>query len=180
VSDASIRIPGDELSVRRTTAGDLPHLLALWNDGRVMRWVGFPEGLGYDSAGVARWFERLQADPRRHHFVLLSRALGFCGELYYAVDAEHRRAGLDIKLRPEAQGGGRGTAGLSALIRQVFASEPQVDAVWTEPGDDNEAASALYTRCGLRPAPRPADMEPGQSYWELRRATGARDPAPPR
>jgi RimJ/RimL family protein N-acetyltransferase len=180
MSIANISIQGDDLSIRRTTAGDLPHLLNLWNDGRVMCWVGFPEGLGYDSAGVARWFERLQADPRRHHFVLLSRALGFCGELYYAVDAAHRRAGLDIKLRPEAQGGGRGTAGLTALIRQVFEHEAEVDAVWTEPGEDNLAARALYARCGLQPVPRPADMEPGQSYWELRRATGALGSAPPR
>ena len=155
--------------------------MALWNDGRVMRWVGFPDGLGYDIAAMTAWYERLQSNPLRHHFVVLSDLLGFCGEAYYAVDPQHRRAGLDIKLRVAAQGGGRATAAFRALIDRVFESETIVDLVWTEPAVSNLAARTLYWQCGLRPAQRPADMPPQDprydvSYWELRRGQPVGDP----
>jgi RimJ/RimL family protein N-acetyltransferase len=174
VNKSGAKIRGEEIALRPTSVEDLPQLMALWNDGRVMNWVGFPDGLGYTESSIARWLERLQADPRRHHFVITSSSLGFCGEAYYAVDALRGRAGLDIKLRPEAQGGGRATAALRALVRTVFEAEPAVDAVWTEPAENNLAARTLYWCCGLRPLNRPADMKPGPSYWELARAQWAR------
>ena len=33
----------------------------------------------------------------------------------------------------------------------------------------NAAARRLYARLGFRPKPRPADLPPAESYWELRR-----------
>jgi RimJ/RimL family protein N-acetyltransferase len=161
-------IQGDQVTLRPTSSTDLPDLQRLWNDGRVMRWVGFPDGLGYHTAAMSRWFDRLRADGGRHHFVIDHRALGFCGEVYYAIDS-WRRAGLDIKLRPEAQGRGIAADALRALIAHVFRAAPDVDEVWTEPSAGNEAARRLYARCGLQPRPRPADLPPGESYWALRR-----------
>ncbi len=164
---------GENIILRPTLRNDLADLMALWNDGRVMRWVGFPDGLGYDITAVTAWYERMEANPLRHHFVVFSDRLGFCGEAYYAVDPQHRRAGLDIKLRVAAQGGGRATAAFRILIDRVFMCEPSVDLVWTEPAVSNLAARTLYWQCGLRPAQRPADMpvDPryDTSYWELRR-----------
>jgi hypothetical protein len=71
--------------------------MALWNDGRVMQWVGFPNGLGYDKEKISKWFDKLQSETNRHHFVVCAESVGFCGEVYYEVDKAHRRAGLDIK-----------------------------------------------------------------------------------
>jgi RimJ/RimL family protein N-acetyltransferase len=162
-------IHGERILLRPTTADDLPDLLRLWNDGRLMRWVGFHDGLGYDQTKIESWFERLQADPNRHHFVVHSQEIGFCGEAYYATDTTHPRAGLDIKLLPEAQGKGIAMDALSTLISHIFKTEPDIQAVWTEPSADNMAARRLYTRCGLQPRPRPADLGPYESYWELSR-----------
>jgi putative acetyltransferase len=153
-----------------TRPEDLPALVQLWNDGRVMHWVGFPAGLGYDLEKATRWLERLNANPHRRHFIARTRQAWFCGELYYAVDPEHRRAGLDIKFRPEAQGGRRAFAALGGLIRYVFEHEPEVDAVWTEPSPLNLAARTVYWGCGMHETDRPADMEPDQPYWELTRS----------
>jgi RimJ/RimL family protein N-acetyltransferase len=158
------------LTIRATTERDLPDLERLWNDGRVMRWVGFPDGLGHDDESLRAWYEWLRAGTRRQHFVVHDRDVGFCGELFYAVDASHRRAGLDVKLVPEAQGRGFATAALSWLIDRVFEAEPDVDAVWTEPWPANSASRALYARCGLTETARPSDLPPGPSYWERRRA----------
>ena len=157
------------VEIRPTTADDLPDLGRLWNDGRVMRWVGFPEGLGHDEHSLDTWFALLQASRCARHFVLREDGR-FCGELFYRVDARHRRAELDVKLVPEAQGHGVATESLGWLIDRVFEREPGVDAVWTEPWPENPAARALYVRCGLAETSRPADLGPGPSYWERRRA----------
>ena len=157
------------IRIHRTTEKDLPDLIGLWNDGRVMRWVEFPEGLGYDIEKAAEWFGKLEENSSRHHFVIHEEATGFCGELYYRVEAEHKRAGLDIKLVPEAQGRGIATEALKALIDFVFENEAEVEAVWTQPSEANLAARGLYRRCGLGPAERPTDLEGGESYWQLTR-----------
>lgn len=154
--------------IEPTTAADLPDLLRLWNDGTVMSWVGCPDGLGYDLVDAAAWFDRLEGDRHRHHRVIRADR-AFCGEAFYAVDAEHRRAGLDIKVLPEAQGRGIASQALGLLIDEVFTVESGVDAVWTEPSAENEAARRLYARHGIREEDRPADMVPGRPYWELSR-----------
>jgi len=159
-----------EVSLHPTGEADLPDLIRLWNDGRVMRWVGFPRGLGYDLPKMREWLRRLQADGLRHHFVVRTPQGAFCGEVYYAVDREHRRAGLDIKLLPRVQGRGIASTALQQLIELVFTAEKDIDAVWTEPSGKNQAARNLYGRCGLKPAARPRDMGEGESYWELRRS----------
>jgi RimJ/RimL family protein N-acetyltransferase len=168
------------LTIRATAERDLGDLGRLWNDGRVMRWVGFPDGLGIDDASLRAWYDRVRRDPDRHHFVVRDEELGFCGELFYEVDRARRRAALDIKLIPDAQGRGIATAALSWLIERVFAGEPAVDAVWTEPWPENRASRALYARCDLVETVRPADLPPGPSYWERRRArpAAAHEPGP--
>ncbi len=169
MNKSGVRIRGERIALRPTSVADLPDLLVLWNDGRVMKWVGFPEGLRYDERSITRWFDRISGNPHRHHYVVTSSFLGFCGEAYYAVDPLHHRASLDIKLRPEAHGGRRAAAALLALIHLVFERESDLHSVWTEPVENNLAARTLYWRCGLRPTERPSDMKPGPSYWELRR-----------
>lgn len=157
------------IRVRPTTEADLPELVALWNDGRVMRWVGFPDGLGCDLEQARGWWERTSADPDRHHFVIEAAGIGFAGELFYRVEPEARRAGLDVKLLAAAHGRGIASAALAAFCERVWNEEPVVDAVWVEPSDVNEAARRLYARLGFRPRERPADLPPADSYWELRR-----------
>ena len=158
------------ITLRGTSPDDLAALMSIWNDGRVMGWVGFPDGLGYDADDMAAWWDRLSAYANRHHFVIEADGIGFCGEAFFVVDEARRRAGLDIKLRPEARGRGIATRALGMLIERAFADEPAVDAVWTEPSPENTPARRLYERCGLAPAERPADLPPGASYWELRRS----------
>jgi len=167
VGDVTARPPA--ATFRATTEDDLPELGRLWNDGAVMRWVGFPDGLAYDQEALDAWYERMQGDPHARHFVVRETEIGFCGELFYRIDPAHRRAVLDIKLVPGAQGRGIATHSLSRLIEHVFERHSDVDAVWTEPRADNVAARALYTRCGLVEASRPSDLPAGASYWELRR-----------
>ncbi|MEW6231653.1 MAG: GNAT family protein [Chloroflexota bacterium] len=164
-----MQIRGEKITIRDTTREDLADVMALWNDGRVMQWVGFPNGLGYDKEKIIKWFDKLQSESNRHHFVVYAESIGFCGEVYYAVDKPHGRAKLDIKFVPEAQGQGFATDALKTLIRHVFETEKDVKVVWTEPWEINTTARKLYARCGLKPEPRPPDLEPFESYWALSR-----------
>jgi RimJ/RimL family protein N-acetyltransferase len=143
--------------------------MKMWNDGRVMKWVGFPDGLGYDQGAVETWYAQVEANPDRHHFVVFVQGIGFCGEVYYAVDKTHQLAGLDIKLVTEAQGRGIAADALSTLITHVFDTEDEVESVWTEPSQENHAARRLYARCGLRPKTRPSEMKLRESFWALTR-----------
>lgn len=170
----AVTLPTERLILKSTTRSDLADLMRLWNDGSVMRWVGFPDGLGYDPAKAERWFAGMSAAPDRHHFVVRDRLGGFCGEVYAALDRSSRRASLDIKFVPSAHGGGRSREALGALIEWVFESFPEIDAVWTEPNEGNLAATTLYYSCGMRVRPRPVDLpHPGPSYWERTRALPA-------
>ena len=155
------------MTLRSTSSADLADLMRLWNDGRVMRWVGFPDGLGYDNEAVEDWFAKVEANPDRHHYIVCDPEIGFCGEVYYAVDQNHQRASLDIKFIPQAQGQGLATEALKTLIEHIFKVEGNVNSVWTQPSAVNLAAKQLYARCGLRPEARPADLESGESYWIL-------------
>jgi hypothetical protein len=54
------KILGSRVVIRTTTVADIPELMALWNDGRVMKWVGFPNGLGWDIIKMKDWFKWIQ------------------------------------------------------------------------------------------------------------------------
>ncbi len=141
--------------------------MRLWNDGRVMQWVGFPDGLGYANEAVEDWFAKVEANPDRHHYIVCDPEIGFCGEVYYAIDQNHYRASLDIKFIPQAQGQGLAADALKTLIEHIFEVEENVNFVWTQPSAVNLAAKQLYAGCGLRPEARPADIQSGESYWAL-------------
>jgi RimJ/RimL family protein N-acetyltransferase len=157
------------ITLRETMEDDLSDLVALWNNGSVMCWVGYPDGLGYRLDDALAWWKRLRTEPLRHHFVVSAPGIRFAGEAFYRVEPDQRRAGADIKLLPVAQGRGIATAALLALCERVFSGEPGVDVVWVEPSAENTAARRLYARCGFGSAPRPPDLPPGDSYWERRR-----------
>ena len=166
-----MQIRGEKVTIRTTTHDDLANVMALWNDGRVMQWVGFPNGLNYDKVKISKWFDKLPREPNCQHFVVYVKSVGFCGGVYYAADLAHRRAGLDIKFVPEAQGQGLATDALKTLFRHVFETQKDVEVVWTEPAEVNDSARKLYARCGLRLEPPPSDMAQGQAYWALSRET---------
>jgi predicted acetyltransferase len=159
-------LSGTRCFLKETKEEDLELLRSLWADGRVMRWVGFPRGIPYSFSEMREWLD-FQKKRGNRHFSVFSSEEVFCGEVFYAVDTKHRRAGLDIKIRPEYQGKGIASEALNRLIDLCFKNEPLVREVWTEPSSENTAARKLYERCALHPKERPADMEAGESYWAL-------------
>ncbi|MHC5036245.1 MAG: GNAT family N-acetyltransferase [Planctomycetota bacterium] len=155
--------------IRDTEERDLEALRTLWNNGEVMKYVGYPKGLGITEPEVQRWFQVLRNQNKKKHFVVLADKDSFCGELNYIVDAKNRSASLDIKLLPECQGKGVGFSAFTRLIEMVFQRESTIDTVWVEPHKENTKARNLYKKCGLVETTRPPFLSEGPSYFALRR-----------
>jgi RimJ/RimL family protein N-acetyltransferase len=167
--EPGISIEGEQVRLQSTREVDLPELTALWNNGEVMQWVGFPNGLGYTPEKSAKWLDGFNKSPHMYHFSARTMDGEFLGELACNLDTANRRAGLDIKFVPQAQGRGLSRDALLTLIDWVFRTLPEADAVWTEPRTGNLAAQTLYYSCGLRPTHRPPGMHEADSYWERRK-----------
>lgn len=161
-------IQGKSIILKKTEHEDLEKLLTLWNDGRVMKWVNFPEGLGYDIGHMENWFNWVKQSEGTNHFVLYHEN-EFCGETFYAKD-EIGRAGLDIKLFPEYQKKGLAYEAFQSLIKHCFAKEENIIELWVEPATTNEHAIKLYEKCGFKPKMKPLDIDCTDSYWALEKS----------
>lgn len=156
------------ITVKETGPEDLDNIQTLWNNGAVMASVGFPEGLGICSMKLEAWFEGLSRNRSSRHYSIYEADLGYCGETWYGIDAEHGLAALDIKLMPEAQGRGIAAFALSHAISEAF-SDHSVSRVYVEPDPDNTRAWKLYGKLGFVSANRPDFLEPWDAYLELTR-----------
>ena len=161
------------IEVRETTIHDIKNVQALWADGDVMRFVGFPDGLHQTDEEMLDWFRWIEANrPTLNHYSIFE-AGRYCGESFYAIDAEHRSAALDIKLFGFARGRGLAGAGLSHAIKEAFRNG--AETVWVDPNPENKKAIALYEKLGFQQRSFPgylisAEEEKSSIYMELRKA----------
>lgn len=143
------------LNIAETTAQDLAAIRALWADGEVMRFVGFPQGLHKTPAEMQAWLERISGRrPRANHYSIYDDG-AYCGETFYAIDAQGR-AMMDIKLLPAARGRGIAARALRFAIARAF--ENGAVSAWVDPDPGNEKALALYRRVGMEQKSTPPDL----------------------
>ena len=156
------------ITIRQTEQADLANTMALWNDGDVMKFVGFPEGLGYTIRQMERWLKWIEdGRPKRNHYSIYEESLGYCGETFYSIDREHGFAGsMDIKLFQKARGRGIAYAALSYAIGQAFQNDAR--CVWVDPNPKNEKALRLYEKLGFQKKEMPGylAMDPEHSDFD--------------
>ena len=162
-----IKLDKVNITIKETTKDDLDNIMSLWNDGEVMYFVGFPDGLGITKEEMEKWFEWVTDKPKRCHYSIYEKDLGYCGETFYDVN-EKGIAALDIKLFPKARGKGIAYTALSYAIEQAF-KDGNANAVYVEPHPDNHKAWKLYENLGFVSKPRPAYLEEGETYLEISR-----------
>ena len=158
-----------KIIIKQTEKSDLPNILGMWNNGETMKYVGFPNGLGWTMNDMNKWFEELQAQKEYVHCSIYADDVGFCGETSYEThELEHitRNMGLEIKLLPVAQGKGIASYALKYAIDMAYNSG-SFDVVHAEPHPENEAAIKLYKKLGLKFAERPQYLHPADTYMEL-------------
>jgi RimJ/RimL family protein N-acetyltransferase len=154
------------IQIAPTTPADLEHICQLWNNGAVMAFVGYPQGMGITLPELTVWLTRMQANPLVRHYSIYRGADEFCGETFYHIDGEHNLAALDIKLMPAAQGSGLGAFVLSFAIDALF-SRQIVSRAYVDPHPENTRAWRLYERLGFIVQPRPQHLESFPTYLEV-------------
>ena len=146
---------------------DIPFLQTLWNDGKVMRHVGFPAGLGMTEKKMARWWDKSQHWTATHLIVetLDGRPIGESGWGFQKIPGL-----LEIKLSPAHWGKGYASDALGALIEYIW-DWTSIEQLVVTPHRENRAARYLYRRFGFQSTPPPSDFDCGDGdYWTLARS----------
>lgn len=156
------------ITIKETAEEDLVNVMELWNNGQVMNYVGFPEGLGTTLAELKTWLPWAINKPHRCHYSIFEQDLGYCGETFYDVDDVHRLAALDIKLLPKAWGKGIAYQGLHYAIDKAFIVGG-AERVYVDPHPDNKKAWNLYEKLGFKNEKRPEFLEDWDTYLEIKR-----------
>jgi len=177
-----MNVLGSRIRIRPTRREDFSFLQALWNDGSVMRHLGYPNGMHVTDSCMERWWsitpQAQHSDARLSSFATPHCMLELIdgtpiGELLYSLDA-HQRARIDLKLARAYWGKGLATEALQLTLRELFATSA-VSRVIVEPAAENAAARQVLHRCGFHPAP--TDNHPER--WECTRTDFAyRDAVP--
>jgi HAD superfamily hydrolase (TIGR01509 family) len=166
-------IVSTRIRLRPVAPADHPFLQSLWNDGRVMRHVGFPTGLGMTEPKMAAWWDHCHRWTATHLLIetLSGTPIGETGWGFLGDPGL-----LECKVDPLWWGQGYAGEALGALSAYLFAHTTVEELVVT-PHPANHAARQLYRRLGFGPAPTPESLDCGEcDCWALRRSGGP--PAP--
>lgn len=155
-----MNIFGPRIRIRPTRREDLVFLHALWNDGHVMRFLGYPDGMHVTDTGMLYWWnmtpQAQSSDSNYSHLspppcviTLLDGTL--IGELTYSIDT-HQRALVHCKLAPDYWGSGYAQEAMTMALRELFATTSAIMAI-AEPSAANTPARRFLQRCGFQPAP---------------------------
>ena len=161
--------------IRETSKSDFENIVKLWNNGEVMSFVGFPEGLGSTLDEMDEWLTWALNKPNRCHYSIYNDEIGYCGETFYNVNAETGTSCLDIKLLPMAQGKGIAQTALKFAINKAF-GVGNAERVYVEPHPNNRKAWTLYEKLGFVSKPRPKYLEDGDTYLEITKDEWERRP----
>lgn len=132
-------IAGQTVVLRPTTAAHVPQFLSILSHPEVAKWWG-----GYDLERVRR--ELL--GPQGYAVELAGEVVGLI--IYYEeADADHRHAGIDIALHPDAHGQGLGADAMRAMCRFLFSRGHH--RIVIDPAAHNKRAIRSYERVGFRP-----------------------------
>ena len=53
-------IKGDRIIIKSTEVDNLENIRNLWNNGEIMKWVGFPAGLNQSIKDVQKWWKKIK------------------------------------------------------------------------------------------------------------------------
>ena len=112
------------ITIKETTAKELDNVKALWADGDVMKFVGFPEGLLQTDDEMKAWLDWIESQrPQVNHYSIFDGSV-YCGETFYSIDSKHgNSASMDIKLFGFARGKGIAAKALSYWWHRVCTAE---------------------------------------------------------
>ncbi len=153
-------IETERMLIRPVRADDLAHLVCWWNDGEVMRHVGFPNGLGITMEKLEASWKKWKDDPVqcRRIICLKSEMISESGCVtapigetnFHDYQPDNKQVEIGIKIcRPDLWGQGYGTEALAAMTRYAFEALG-VDRVLLNPSKTNARIIRVNKKCGYR------------------------------
>jgi len=152
--------------LRTVEKRDLPFLLTLWNDPRVMRYAGAKHGRRWSEKDIEDWYQRYlkRAKPDQPEEIQLIIELqdgtsigeSGCGIRRkgwsckgYTPPAGKLVGVTDVKLAPNYWGKGYGTEAMREVVKYLFTKTP-LDVILVPPHRENIAAIKVYEKSGFR------------------------------
>ena len=173
------RLVGEQVDLHPTHQDDLAFLLQLWNDGEVMSYVGYPQGLGIDEQGMEAWFTRLGVDRGvdRKHWIVKDEQGERIGEAFYKVEQEYcdyraeNMVHVDIKLAKRFWKQGYAADALRTLTQHLF-NNLGIETIVVSPNLANKAALKLYRYLGFKPENQfqVEETQMGHRVWALHKS----------
>lgn len=122
---------------------------SLWENGEVMKYVGYPGGLGKTRAFYDVLPEKLEADNSTVYLAIEDHSGAYVGEAKIAFPDSDGFYDHDLKLLPAFQGRGLGFEAWGLVLARARARWPKAAARVT-PNIENERAIALYQKLGFQ------------------------------
>ena len=139
-----MELRGRYVTLRPTIPDDAPTLLEILSEPEVARWWG-----DFDLERVKT--ELIEGDPEEQPFVIeLDGAIIGYIQAVEETEPDFRHAGIDLFLRPDAQGRGLGPDAIRALAIHLIEGLGH-HRLTIDPAADNSRAIAAYAKVGFRP-----------------------------
>jgi len=154
----------DRLGVRNLTHTDITLITRWWNDGNIMKDMGFVNGMGVTESDIYSRFENQlknnSAILERRIYIITDKKTGKAiGELQYGeLDLESKKCRIGIKIsETEYQGKGLGKEALMHFIKYLK-SEFGLKKIEIDTIHDNIRAYSLYKKLGFKEVQRIKDF----------------------
>ncbi|MCK4333785.1 GNAT family N-acetyltransferase [candidate division WOR-3 bacterium] len=155
----------ENLALTEANEEDIDFLLEMWNDPRMMRYAGYPEGRCWSDADIRRWWQGYLAERRRSgneepQLILHLEDGTAIGESHYGPVPDGFEVGewrkpegvkclmTDIKLLSRYWGRGIGTQGMRMIVELIFA-KTSCELLVVPPHRDNPPAFRVYEKAGF-------------------------------
>ncbi len=162
---SNIILQSERISIRKLAYSDIPILTSWWNNGLLMKDMGFSNGMGVTEPQLLSRFRKQLDDEdsvlESRMFIITDNITGKeIGELQYGeLDLENRKCRIAIKVAElEFQGKGIGQEALS-LFMDYLTSEFSLNKIEIDTIHDNIRAYSLYKKLGFR------EVEIIKDYW---------------
>jgi 2-hydroxy-3-keto-5-methylthiopentenyl-1-phosphate phosphatase len=125
------------------------HFESLWESGEVMRFAGYPSGLGWTRARYDQYWKAKENDKRSIHLALENSAGLFMGEAFMAFPNDNAECHHDLKLLPQFWGQGLAFEAWNIILEKAKSRWPDSTSVVT-PSIENKRAIKLYSKLGFQ------------------------------
>ncbi len=164
ISRAGLFTQSEKINFVRFADSNRRNIRALWENGEVMRYVGYPDGLGWSQTKFDSEWPSLQDDPKALRLAVEDNTGRFLGEAMISSPGNDSFCQPDLKLLPEFWGKGLAFEAWQTIMDRSWARWPEAGILVT-PNVENARAIELYNRLGF-------DFDGDEQTWHSPCGTG--------